>query len=347
MQAAIFANVNQVTASETGDPDLQSSRDAIVKVSMAGLCGSDLHPFFGRELGLDCGTVMGHELVGTIVAIGDDVAGFQIGDRVCAPFSTNCGDCHFCRTGLPSRCEVGQLFGWVSNGNGLEGCQSEFVRVPLADATLMKLPESVSDEAALLLGDNFSTGFYCAEMADAGVGKSHVVIGCGTVGQLCILAARSMGAEQIIAVDPVESRRQQAAELGARGVAPDKALDEVHAMTLGRGADCVMELVGLPDAQQLAFQAIRPGGTMSVIGCHCTPNFQFSPVDAYDKNLTYRTGRCPARHYMDLLTPRVAAGEFSLEPFITHQFPLADATRAYDVFANRKDNCRKAVFVIN
>ena len=313
---------------------------------MAGLCGSDLHPLFGREKGLDSGTVMGHELVGTVVDTGNKVSKFQIGDRVCAPFSTNCGECHACKNQLPSRCELSQLFGWVAGGKGLQGCQAEFARVPLADATLMKLPENVSDQAALLLGDNFSTGFWCAELAGAGEGKTHLVIGCGTVGQLCIIAARSMGARDIIAVDPVQSRRNQAESLGAKGVSPEQAIQEVKTQTSGRGADCVMELVGLPEAQELAYKAIRPGGTMSVIGCHCSPNFQFSPVDAYDKNLTYRTGRCPARHYMDLLTPRVAAGEFELEPFITHRFELKDAVKAYDVFANRKDNCRKAVFVV-
>ena len=110
-----------------------------------------------------------------------------------------------------------------------------------------------------------------------------------------------------------------------------------------RGADCVMELVGLPDAQKLAYNLIRPGGTMSVIGCHCTPDFQFGPAAAYDKNLTYRTGRCPARHYMDVLTPKVANGEFDLTGFVTHEFEIDDSVKAYDVFSKRLDNCGKAV----
>ncbi len=343
MKAITLSDVESVETIAMVDPGIESGTDAIVRVTMAGLCGSDLHPFFGRESGLDANTVMGHEMVGEIIDIGSEVAAFGVGDRVFIPFSSNCGDCFYCRNKLPSRCEVGNLFGWVEDGVGLHGCQSEFVRVPYADATLMKVPQGVTDEAALLLGDNFSTGFYCAQMAQCGSGKVHVVIGCGTVGQLCCIAARSMGAETIVAIDPLESRRKQAEVLGARAISPDDAGAEIQSLTNGRGADCVMELVGLPDAQRLAYQLIRPGGIMSVIGCHCTPNFQFGPASAYDKNLTYCTGRCPARHFMDLLTPRVAAGEFDLSGFVTHEFGIEESIRAYDVFSKRLDGCGKAV----
>ena len=182
-------------------------------------------------------------------------------------------------------------------------------------------------------------------MADIQPGGLSVVIGCGMVGQLAIVAARSLGAEELVAVDPDPQRRQQAAELGAVAVAPEDALAEVHSRTAGRGADAVMELVGLPAAQALAYQVMRPGGVMSVIGCHCTPDFAFSPVDAYDKNLTYRTGRCPARYYMERLAGRVAAGEFDLSSMITHHFSIDDGVKAYDVFANHRDGCRKAVLL--
>lgn len=348
MQGVCFQSVEQVATSDLPDPTILDPRDAIVRVTMAGLCGSDLHPFFGRETGLDPGTVMGHELVGKVVEIGEDArqtGGIEVGDRVFVPFSTNCGNCFFCRQGITSRCEHGQLFGWVQDGRGLAGCQSEYVRVPMADATLMKLPEDVSDEAGLLLGDNFSTGFYCAEMANVKRGGVYVVIGCGTVGQLCVLAAKSMGAETIFALDPVAERRDRAESMGAVALPPNQdSLTRIRAETDGRGADAVMELVGLPAAQSMAYQAVRPGGVMSVIGCHCTPHFSFSPADAYDKNLTYRTGRCPARHYMHLLCDRVLAGEFDLSGFITHRFALPESQHAYDVFSNQRDGCLKAVF---
>ena len=345
MKGICFQAVGEVATTELPDPQLKDAADAIVKVSMAGLCGSDLHSFLGREQGLDVGTVMGHEFVGTIVELGDQASAvLQVGDRVFAPFSTNCGNCFYCRSGLTSRCEKGQLFGWRQNATGLHGGQSEYVRVPQAAGTLKKLPDNVSDTDALLLGDNFSTGFYCAEMAEVKPDGVYVVIGCGTVGQLCIMVARHLGAKQIFAVDLVAERRDQAEQLGAVSLSPDSVVAAVQEATDGRGADAVMELVGLPSAQELAYQVLRPGGVMSVIGCHCTPQFSFSPVDAYDKNLTYRTGRCPARFYMDKLTDQVADGTFDLSRFVTHRFGISDAIEAYDVFSNRKDGCIKAVF---
>lgn len=345
MKGVCFHDVEQIKLLEMDEPKVQLPGDAIVKVSLAGLCGSDLHAFFGREAGLDPGTVMGHEFVGTVVEVGSDVSQFKTGDRVYVPFSTNCGDCYYCNCGLTSRCPSGQLFGWLQNGQGLHGGQSEYVRVPLADGSLMTVPEQVSDVAALLLGDNFSTGFYCAEMAEVKPGGVYAVVGCGTVGQLCILSALRMGAEKVFAFDLVAERRQQAETLGAIPMEPnDKSIERVKQLTGGRGVDGVMELVGLPPAQKLAYQLMRPGGMMSVIGCHCTPNFAFSPVDAYDKNLTYKTGRCPARYYMGKLTERVASGEFELEGFVTHRFGVADCEKAYEVFSKQLDGCTKAVF---
>ncbi|MDA7918740.1 alcohol dehydrogenase catalytic domain-containing protein [bacterium] len=346
MKAACFESVGRVDCLQKPDPVISGPRDAIVKVSMAGLCGSDLHPFFGREAGLDRGTVMGHEMVGEIVELGSNFGnGMQIGDRVFAPFSSHCGSCFYCEIGLTSRCTEGDLFGWVQAGAGLEGCQSEYVRVPIADSTLMRVPDGLSDESALLLGDNFSTGYFCAEMAEVKPGGTYLVIGCGTVGLLAILSAIGMGAKQVFAMDPVLERRVMAESLGAIPLdANVVGRETVLSATSGRGADAVMELVGLPEAQKMAFDCLRPGGIMSVIGCHCTPNFSFSPVQAYDKNITYRSGRCPAGHYMRLLVDRVVRGDFDLSPFISHQFGIEEAEKAYQVFSTRAEGCLKAVF---
>ncbi len=346
MKAACFESVGRVSCRQKNAPEISGPRDAIVKVSMAGLCGSDLHPFFGREAGLDCGTIMGHEMVGEIVELGSTFDnGMKVGDRVFAPFSTHCGACFYCEIGLTSRCIEGDLFGWVQGGIGLEGCQSEYVRVPIADSTLMQLPVGLSDESALLLGDNFSTGYFCAEMAEVKPGGTYLVIGCGTVGLLAILSAIAMGAKQVFAMDPVLERRLVAESLGAIPLDSNTSgRDTVLSATSGRGVDAVMELVGLPKAQKMAFDCLRPGGIMSVIGCHCTPNFSFSPSQAYDKNITYRSGRCPAGHYIRLLVDRVTSGEFDLSPFISHQFGIDEAERAYQVFSTRAEGCLKAVF---
>ena len=339
-----FESVGRVKVREIADPTLESPGDAIVKVSVAGLCGSDLHPFFGREVGLDPGTVMGHEFIGEVVATGGDVQRISVGTRVCAPFTTNCGHCYYCNSGLTSRCVSGQLFGWRQNGTGLHGGQSALVRVPHADGTLMKIPDGISDETALLLGDNLSTGRFAADMAGISNTGTFGVIGCGTVGLLAIAAAKEMGAQQVVAVDPCTHRLKLAESLGALTYAnAEDALNQTMLLTNQRGLDGVMELVGLPEAQRLAYQLVRPGGTLSVIGCHCTPNFSFSPAEAYDKNLTYRTGRCPARHYMNVLTSKPNLTDMDLSWCITHRFPAADAAEAYRIFTSRDDDCIKAV----
>ncbi|BCS31550.1 alcohol dehydrogenase [Luteitalea sp. TBR-22] len=344
MHGVCFRAPGEVAWQEVAEPRLEMATDAIVQVDLAGLCGSDLHPYFGREVGLDPGTVMGHEFVGRVIDVGDDVRGVRQGDRVFAPFSTSCGECATCRTGLTSRCERGQLFGWISGGVGLHGGQAERVRVPLADGTLKVVPDGLSDEAALLLGDNLGTAWYCAELAELHPDGIVVVIGCGSVGLLGILAARAEGVTRVVAVDPVPERRARAAALGAEVCEPGPDVARVVASLGGsRGADSVMEFVGLPSAQRLAWEVLRPGGVMAVIGCHSAP-FAFSPSEAYDKNLTYRTGRCPARRQMERLTDRVMRDLPQVTQVITHRFAPQDCVRAYDVFAHQRDGCVKAVF---
>ena len=341
MLGVCFAGVTKVEVTDVDDPRIESGRDAIVRVQLAGLCGSDLHPYFGREVGIEDGTVMGHEFVGTIEEVGPEIRNFRVGDRVCAPFTTNCGDCFYCKEGLTSRCTKGQLFGWREQGNGLHGGQSQWVRVPLADTTLMRVPEEIDNPTALLVGDNLSTAFFANDLAEVNHRGSFAVIGCGTVGLLAIAVAKSRGVENLFSVDPNEFRCQIARRLGAQAfTSSEEAIEEIRSATSGRGVDGVMELVGLPAAQATAYEAIRPGGSMGVIGCHCTPNFSFRPSDAYDKNLTYRTGRCPARHYMTNLSKSPL--KLDLSWCITHQFPIDQGVEAYDTFANGRDQVIKA-----
>jgi threonine dehydrogenase-like Zn-dependent dehydrogenase len=345
MKGVCFEQVQRVGVRDLSNPVIEQPRDAIVRIQLAGLCGSDLHPFFGRELGIDAGTVMGHEFVGEVVAVGNDVENIGVGDRVCAPFTTNCGNCFYCLRGLTSRCVDAELFGWRERGVGLHGGQATMVRVPLADATLMKVPPGMSDEVALLLGDNLSTGYFAADMLKIEPNGVYAVVGCGTVGLLAIASAFQLGATNVFAVDPNGSRLEIARSLGATALADaGQVISAIRDQTEGRGADGVMEVVGLPEAQQLAYELIRPGGTMSVIGCHCTPEFAFSPADAYNKNITYRTGRCPARFYMPRIAKELAQHPVDLSWCITHRFSIDQASEAYDVFANRKQGCVKAVF---
>ncbi len=334
------------------EPVIQQPSDVIVAVLRAGICGSDLHQYHGREP-VGTGLIPGHEFVGEVVAVGARVAEFNVGDRVFSPFTTCCGHCFFCQHELSARCDAWQFFGYRppegvdDGGRGLPGAQAELVRVPLADTTLVKLPSTISVEQAMLLGDNFSTGFFCADQGEVRQDGITVVLGCGAVGLSAIVAARYLGAATVVAVDGVASRRRRAAELGAMIATPEDAAQQVQelASSTGRGgADSVLEAVGSPAAQQLAFTLARPGGVISAVGMHTAKHFAFSPEDAYNRNLTYRAGRCPVRSYLDRLVPDVESGALTIPvaQIITHaRFPLQEGSDAYRRFSQREEDCVK------
>jgi threonine dehydrogenase-like Zn-dependent dehydrogenase len=306
MNAVVFSQVDEVECRKVERPIIIDPTDVIVKVDIAGLCGSDLHVYHGREVGLDAGTVMGHEFVGRVVEIGASVRELTVGTLVASPFTSCCGGCFYCERGLTCRCVRGQLFGWIQNGKGLHGCQAEFVRVPLADATLVVIPPLVNPDLALLAGDILSTAFYCAMQGGVGAHSGSdivAVIGCGPVGLLAILAALELGAGTVFAVDSVPERLALAARFGAQPVSVSDAVETIRRATEGRGADICLEAVGAPASLSLAFELLRPCGTLSSVGVHTAQVFPFSPVQGYDKNLTckspfpltypFRVGRRP------------------------------------------------------
>ncbi len=345
MKALTFNGKETIEHETIPDPHILASTDAIVEVALTAICGSDLHIYHERETGLDTGTVMGHEFVGTVMEIGRDVRNLRLGDRVMSPFTTNCGECFYCRQGLTCRCIHGQLFGWVADGIGLHGAQAEYVRVPLADSTLHKIPDGVTREEALLLGDVFPTGYFSADMAGIRPGDTCVVVGCGAVGLMAALSARHFGAGMVYAIDSVEHRLELAGSFGAIPLNFRK-LDAVAAVrdeTDGRGADAVLEAAGSAEAGRTAYELVRPGGTISVVGVHTEMHFPFTPTEAYDKNLTYRAGRCPARHYMELLIPVLREKKYDIASIISHRLPLEEGPAGYEMFDRKKDECTKIV----
>ncbi|KAI7844588.1 hypothetical protein COHA_001828 [Chlorella ohadii] len=380
MDALVFKGKYAIAFERVPAPRLEQPGDVIVRIELCGLCGSDLHPYHCREEGLDEGTVMGHEFVGRVVTAGPEVQRFNPGDRVMSPFTANCGDCFYCRRGLTARCERSQLFGWVEGGKGLHGAQAQFIRVPMADATLALVPADVSDEEALLLGDIFSTGFFAADNAGiaalaasygaasgdgaasgaagsgaAGAdavaaggqlnGEQHAseagpvvaVVGCGPVGVLACIGARELGAARVFAIDSVPERLALAARFGA------EPLNREQAATGGRGADAVLEVVGAPSALRSAYNLVRPGGTISSVGCHTAPGFPFSPTDCYNKNVTLKSGRCSARHYMGRLLPLVQSKKYDIAAIISHRLPLSEGPAAYRLFDGKAGGCTKVV----
>lgn len=356
MQALTFRGVRTVRHESVPEPEIEAPGDVIVRVRWAGLCGSDLHVWHGREQGIDPGTVMGHELVGTVVETGSEVTGFDVGDRVVSPFTTSCGSCAPCHENLTARCLRGQLYGWVEGGAGLEGAQAEFVRVPWADGTLVKIPHGLSPDLALLAADVLPTGAFGAALAgleeveeEAREPVDFVVLGCGAVGLSAILAARRQErVGRIWALDQVPDRLDLAEHLGATPcLANDRTVTAIRRATDGRGAAHVLDAVGRPRAARMAWELLRPGGTLGIVGVHTEPHLPFSPVELYDKNVTLRTGRCSARSRLPETLDLLSRGELDATPLLTHRVPLEDGPAVYEAFAERREGIVKAVFRVS
>ncbi|HEX5152179.1 MAG TPA: alcohol dehydrogenase catalytic domain-containing protein [Parafilimonas sp.] len=347
MHALTFGGKEIIEYSIVADPQLLLPTDAIVKITMAGICGSDLHVYHGRETGLDYGTVMGHEFTGTVEEAGTGVKHFKKEARVLSPFTTSCGECFYCRTGLTCRCEKGNLFGWVEQGHGLHGAQSQYIRVPMADSTLLPLSNDLNEQKGLLLGDVFSTGYFCADNIGIEPSAVYVVIGCGPVGLMTVIAAKHLGAATLFAIDTIPERLAKAKAYGAvtLNASGTDVKEEILSETHGRGADGVMEAVGSSATLKMAIDLLRPGGTISSAGVHTAKHFSFSPGEAYDKNLIYKTGRCPARHYAEKLLRAEVPQRYTIEDIITHQFPLQQGAEAYNVFDKKLDNCIKPILM--
>ena len=347
MKAITFQAVEQLAYSEVPEPRLLEPTDALVRVRVAGICGSDLHPYFGRERGIDPGTVMGHEFVGEVVEVGSEVTGFRGGERVVCPFTTSCGTCFYCEAGLTARCPRGQFFGWVQDGAGLQGAQAELVRVPLADGSLVVVPDDLDEAVALLSGDILSTALFGADLARVSEGDLVAVVGCGPVGLLAIRAALASGARQVVAVDQVPSRLEAAERFGAVPVdfSTQDPVALVRSLSDGRGADGAIEAVGTPEATRTAADLLRPGGAIGAVGFHVEPHLALSPGEIYDRNLTYSGGRCPARAYMPKALELARRDEAWVASLITHRLPLADGVEAYGRFAAREPGWNKVVLI--
>ncbi|CAN5178869.1 alcohol dehydrogenase family protein [soil metagenome] len=329
-------------ATDVPDPQLEGPDEVVVEVLAAGLCGSDLHPYLGRE-GARAGVVPGHEVVGRVAAIGSAVTVAGVGDRVLVPFTTSCGRCEACGRGLSSRCETAQLFGWGDpdpDGRVLHGGQAQLLRVPSAEGTLVRLPPAISDLSGVLLADNLPTGWYAAVRGGVGPGSRVAVVGLGSVGLCAVVASLALGAASVTGVDPVASRRQRAADLGAAVAAPD-GVQRIEAV------DVTIDAAGPADAQRLAAQLVRPGGVVSVIAVQTAERFAIDPVTAYDKNLTITAGRAPVRSLLEELLPMVLAGRLVVPEaeVVTHSgLPLTEGPAMYRRFADHEEGLVKVVF---
>ena len=312
MRATVLYGSGDVRVQDVPDPVIQSPADAIVRVVRAAICGSDLHPYRSQPAGGQ-GRQMGHEFLGIVEDTGAEVASLKRGDLVLSPFTYADNTCFWCRRGLQTSCPRGGRYGF----DGVDGGQGEAVRVPQADGTLVKLP-AASDSALLpslmTLTDVFCTGHHAAVTARVAPGVGVAVIGDGAVRLCAVLAARRLGAEQIILMGRHADRTSLGAEFGATDVvlaSGAEGAEEVRELTHGHGADAVLECVGSMQTLTTSFGAVRDGGVISRVG---VPSYSDGPIgmDMIMRNITLTGGVDPARHYIDGILPDVLEGR--IEP---------------------------------
>jgi threonine dehydrogenase-like Zn-dependent dehydrogenase len=256
MKAIVFRGIGDIRLEDVADPKIVKPTDAIVRLTASAICGTDLHLVRGTVAGMKPGTILGHEGVGIVEAIGDYVRNLTIGDRVVIPATIACGNCSYCRAGYYAQCDKANpngptagtaFFGGPANSGPFQGLQAEKARVPYANVGLVKLPENVTDDQALLLSDIFPTGFFGAELADIHAGSTVAVFGCGPVGQFVIASAKILRAGRIIAIDTIPSRLEMARAQGAETIDfnAEDPVDMIRRMTDGIGVDRAIDAVGV------------------------------------------------------------------------------------------------------
>lgn len=344
MKAVVLRDGGQLALEEVAEPRMETTTDVLVRVTTAAICGSDVHIRHGLIPGVPPGTVMGHEFVGRVEAVGADVAYFQQGDRVAAPAAIWCGTCPPCRRGEVQNCVQSQVWGGGEIfGKGLPGVQTELVRVPRADEVLTAIPDSVPDDRAIFVGDMLSTGYHAAFEGAIRTGDRVAVFGCGPVGLCALLSAWQFGPRQVFAVDMLDNRLAVAEAFGATLVdarAGDPA-EQLRAATGGAGVDVALEAVGHPATFAGACRSVRRSGAVSIVGLFPGPvELPVHELGFYGIKLSMGLGNL---YRMPQLMGLVEAGRLDPQPLATHTFALADALGAYDLFENRKDECLKVL----
>ncbi|MFF5015017.1 zinc-dependent alcohol dehydrogenase family protein [Streptomyces sp. NPDC001165] len=331
MKGFVFHGPGQASWQDVPDPAVKEPTDAIVKVGVVTICGTDLHILKGDVPEVRPGTVLGHEAVGEIVEVGSDVRTVRPGDRVLMSCITSCGRCRFCRDGSYGQCRGGG--GWIL-GHLIDGTQAEYVRVPFADLSVHPLPGGLRSEDAVLLADIFPTSY------EVGVLNGHVrpgdavaIVGAGPIGLAAIGTARLFSPQRIIAVDLTPARLEAAHRLGADAVADvhEAPAQLVADLTDGLGADVVIEAVGVPESFELCTRMVRPGGHVANVGVHGRPA-TLHLEDLWIKNVTITTGLVDTYSTPTLLR-MAAAGRLPTGQLVTHTFPLEQMEEAYEIFS--------------
>jgi len=378
MRAVTYHGKHDVRVDSVPDPSIQEPTDAIVRITSTAICGSDLHLYSKLGMFLDVGDILGHEPMGIVEEVGAEVTHIAPGDRVVIPFNISCGHCLRCCEQLYSQCETTQvtehakgaaLFGYTKLYGSVPGGQAEFLRVPQAQFGPIRVPEGPPDERFLFLSDVLPTAWQAAVYADVRPGATVAVYGLGPIGQMAGRIALHMGAERVIGIDLVAERLAMAARNGLEAL-DTRHYDDVAAtvmeMTSGRGADCVVDAVGMEseagllsqvaqaakvqvdraEALRKAMGTVRRGGTLSLSGVYVGLENLFPLGDLFDRQVTIRMGQANVKRWVDDLLPLLTDDDpLRTADLTTHRVPLADAPKAYDDFQHKRDGNIKTVLV--
>ena len=386
MKALRWHGKKDIRCDTVPDPKIEHPRDAIIKVSSCAICGSDLHLYDGFMPGMESGDIMGHEFMGEVVEVGKENTALKVGDRIVVPFTIICGECDQCRRGNFSVCErtnrnkdiadkmfghtTAGLFGYTHLTGGYPGGQAEFVRVPFADKTHVKIPDGLTDEQVLFLGDIFPTGWQAAVQCDIEPTDTVAIWGAGPVGQMAIRSAVLLGAKQVIAIDCVPERLSMARAGGAVTIdfKAESVLERLKELTGGKGPEKCIDAVGmeshatrsLDSMYDRAKQAVmletdrphvlremiyvcRPAGTLSVPGVYGGLLDKIPFGASMNKGLTWRMGQTHVNRWTDDLLRRIQQGQIDPSFVITHTVSLDEGPRMYKTFRDKEDGCIKVV----
>ncbi len=339
MKAYTYINKGEFALIDKPKPTIIEPTDAIVRVTLGSICSSDLHIKHGSVPRAVPGITVGHEMVGIVEQLGAEVKGVSVGDRVTVNVETFCGECFYCKHGYVNNC-TSPHGGWAL-GCRIDGGQTEYVRVPLAEQGLNRIPDSVTDEQALFVGDVLATGFWAARISEITEDDTVLIIGAGPTGICTLLCVMLKQPKRIIVCEQSEERRNFVKQHYPNVLltTPDECEDFVKNNSDHGGADRVLEVAGGKDTFQLAWRTARPNAIVTVVALY--NEAQTLPLpDMYGKNLTFKTGGvdgCDCEEVLQL----IEEGKIDTTPLITHRFPLSRIAEAYSLFENKEDGVIK------